>query len=486
MSTIPSSLTPQRGAPRPPVGTPPTSLLERARHSSTSSSQQLEARSPATTIAVLPSSLPDYHKAYMKGHPPPAQQLLTDKIPEDTPRSEAEQLATAKALKPHSKSQLNLQQAQHKPDSMTPLAPKKSKPTKWQFGIRSRNQPTEAMLAIYRALESMGGDWEIPIIRHPGGRGRHGESAPGSRSRSASDDDSYDSESDADPGDVDPRHERRSRRSIGLEVKRSKGAMQRRSDGLHNDWGYEVPEDPWVINARFRKDQMFPPHSVNPASSHSSRVDLMEGSASAAAEMARRRGSLVASTSAANSSTSLDKNDGGQGLNATTSADGSVSAASAEAERQASLANIPEPDESVYVYLTIQLYSIEKDFFLVDFKCAGYERLIKELVREIKTEIGGDPEEEVADLSEEGHQGLLAPHEEERGRLRYKEKSTVWKRLDDLGRTDFGDWDENKGEVRERTDEIPAGRYYKEKVATSPFPFLDVAGNLIIQLAEGN
>lgn len=482
--SIPSSLTPQRGAPRPPLGTPPASLVERARHGSSSSSQQLEARSPATTIAVLPSSLPDYHKAYMKGHPPPSQDPITDKIPADTPRSHEEQLATARALKPHSKSQLNLQQAHQKPESMTPIPSKRSKPTKWQFGIRSRNQPTEAMLAIYRALVSMGADWEIPNIRRPGGR-RHGESTPGSRSRSGSEYDSDDSESDADPGDVDPQHTR-SRRSIGLEVKGSRSGMRPRADGLHNDWGYEVPEDPWVINARFRKDQMFPPGLINPGSSHSSRVDLMEGNASAAAEMVRRRGSLVP-TSSGNSTTSLDKADGSKhATNAPGSADVSVTGASPENDRQAAHDNIPEPDESVYVYLTIQLYSIEKDFFLVDFKCAGYERLIKELVREIKTEVGEDPEEEVADLHAQEHQEYSHSPEDDRGRLLYKEKSTVWKRLDDLGKKDFGDWDEKRGEVRERTDEIPAGRYYKEKVATSPFPFLDVAGNLIIQLAEGN
>ena len=61
----------------------------------------------------------------------------------------------------------------------------------------------------------------------------------------------------------------------------------------------------------------------------------------------------------------------------------------------------------------------------------------------------------------------------------------VWKRLDELKEGDFDGWDESTGEVREREEAIPAGRYLREKVATSPFPFLDVAGGLIIHLAEG-
>jgi carbon catabolite-derepressing protein kinase len=49
-----------------------------------------------------------------------------------------------------------------------PSPPKKSR--KWQFGIRSRNQPYEAMLCLYKALAAQGGVWEIlpaePGMRH--------------------------------------------------------------------------------------------------------------------------------------------------------------------------------------------------------------------------------------------------------------------------------------------------------------------------------
>lgn len=34
--------------------------------------------------------------------------------------------------------------------------PKKSKPVRWQFGIRSRNQPFDALLCIHKALHRLG------------------------------------------------------------------------------------------------------------------------------------------------------------------------------------------------------------------------------------------------------------------------------------------------------------------------------------------
>ena len=44
---------------------------------------------------------------------------------------------------------------------MTPVPQKKTKPTKWQFGIRSRNQPLEAIGCIYRALQKLGAEWVV-------------------------------------------------------------------------------------------------------------------------------------------------------------------------------------------------------------------------------------------------------------------------------------------------------------------------------------
>jgi carbon catabolite-derepressing protein kinase len=75
--------------------------------------------------------------------------------------SSAEQAETARRLKPHSRSQQKLEEGNTKPAGMTPVPVKKTKPTKWQFGIRSRNQPLEAIGCIYRALSKLGAEWVV-------------------------------------------------------------------------------------------------------------------------------------------------------------------------------------------------------------------------------------------------------------------------------------------------------------------------------------
>lgn len=73
-----------------------------------------------------------------------------------------EQSARARSLKPHSRSIVDLEKLHLEPpeDYAQPRAPPK-RSRKWQFGIRSRNQPYEAMLCLYKALEAQGGVWEI-------------------------------------------------------------------------------------------------------------------------------------------------------------------------------------------------------------------------------------------------------------------------------------------------------------------------------------
>jgi len=129
----------------------------------------------------------------------------------------------------------------------------------------------------------------------------------------------------------------------------------------------------------------------------------------------------------------------------------------------------PEPDESVWVYLSIQLYSIDRDFFLVDFKSAGYERVVPRLVREIRMAS--------ANISVTGLQNETVHTED---------GDTEWRRLEDgeplPAEAENGS---THGLLREMEEDVGAGRAQVEKRATSPFPFLDVAGRLIIQLAEG-
>jgi carbon catabolite-derepressing protein kinase len=426
MAQSPPAFQPQIRVPadRPPPPSPMQSM-EHPRHNSTGSASIAEARSPASSIGILPSSLPEYHLAYMKGQVNkhvPSQQAEDKEAEFDHPRTKEEQEATAKRLKPHSKSSANMHRNMEKPEPMTSIPDKqakKTRPTKWQFGIRSRNTPAEAMLAIYKALRRMGAEWEVPKPKESGV-----ESGEGSPERDPAGDESPEySDSDPDAG-TDPEyatHEEQERRRQRRKEKRPQDSESRGRDrfGRWNDYGYTIPEDPWCLNARFMKDGMYPPGVAHPSSTHSSRVDL-------SAENARRRSSTVSSVAASATGSTENVSATGPPLSATNSLQNRL---------------WPRPDEKVWVYVTIQLYAIEKDFFLVDFKCAGYERLVRRFASEVND--GEEPE-----MLRKGSSG-----------------------------------EEGDGEDDDE-DLVGEGRYADEKDISSPFPFLDVASRLIIQLAE--
>lgn len=116
-----------------------------------------------TKIGILPSSLPAYHKDYMErekngtGHDPVTPAItINDELP--VTRTEVEKEEAARRLNPHSRSALRLDESSKRPQGMTPItAPvKKPKPVRWQFGIRSRNAPWEALLCIHKALNKLG------------------------------------------------------------------------------------------------------------------------------------------------------------------------------------------------------------------------------------------------------------------------------------------------------------------------------------------
>ncbi|KAK3678876.1 Protein kinase [Recurvomyces mirabilis] len=434
-------------SPRSPGMRPPPSPLgsnDHPRHGSNASSSIIDSRTAASSIAVLPTSLPDFHVAYMKGHgndltsTPPGDETTTNPDP-SRPRTKEEQEATARRLKPHSRSSANLHRGHHpeKPEPMTSLPDKhakKQKPTKWQFGIRSRNTPAEAMLAIYKALRKMGAVWEVMRPKEGGAAGS-GEGSPerpadGQESPEYSDSDP-DAGTDPEYADHEEQERRRSRRDEGG-TGSGEGKRGRERYGRWNDYGYSLPEDPWVIHARFKKHGMFPPGVQHPSSTHSSRVNLTGGE-----DEKRRRSSTVSSSgnvSLAGSSENIAAT-GPAPLSATNSLGFNPD-------------GWPAPDESVWVYVTIQLYSIEKDFFLVDFKCAGYERLVQRFAREVRGSSEGDA---------------------------------------DIVKADEGSYDEDVGTEDEDGEVlVGAGRTQEEKDISSPFPFLDVASRLIIQLAEAN
>lgn len=117
-------------------------------------------------IGVLPSSLPQYHRDFMEARRSGRNTTSTlsvthAEVDSPHPQTEAEKAETARRLNPHSRSQIKLDEASKRPAGMTPVPQKRMKPTKWQFGIRSRNQPLEAIGCIYRALQKLGAEWVL-------------------------------------------------------------------------------------------------------------------------------------------------------------------------------------------------------------------------------------------------------------------------------------------------------------------------------------
>lgn len=130
------------------------------------STDRSSVRPYVSKIGVLTSSLPIHHNAYMEakrsGKSLESTLSTTHSDTQDLPpQTQAQKDETARRLNPHSRSQLRIDEASKRPAGMTALPSRKAKPTKWQFGIRSRNQPLEAIGCIYRALQKLGAEWIV-------------------------------------------------------------------------------------------------------------------------------------------------------------------------------------------------------------------------------------------------------------------------------------------------------------------------------------
>ncbi|KAI1933307.1 Protein kinase [Ophidiomyces ophidiicola] len=322
------------------------------------------SRARASYVRILPTSLPYVHEQIMeqrtKERPARAGRELQGDAPVpatcietaeySAPSGELsleEQAATARALKPHSRSVVDLEKIQFDPPlkhTPTPTQPKRSR--KWQFGIRSRNLPYEAMLCLYKAIKAEGGVWEIQPA-------------------------------ESDSHDIDRALE------VTSEIP---GPLQRKYRDVPSE--YYIPRDLWFIRARLLKQGVLAPGSAS--STHSSRSDLEEF---------RRRVSLKGGV--------LQADDKASPANAGISTTSSISSYSATL------------NHGVWVFVDIQLYQLEQDNYMVDFKCDGYQNVVR--------------------IEGEGN-------------------SSEWSPISKRFRN-------------------------KDKEITSPYPFVDVASDLVAQLA---
>ncbi|KAF8458166.1 hypothetical protein BGX38DRAFT_1156170 [Terfezia claveryi] len=509
-------------------------------------------RSPNSSICILPTSLPEYHRDYMASGPRAAatttSMALTDcatpgpctpspvhgglsSLPisavssplQCTPSPLGPGISsggissgttypahrrTHGSLRPLATKSQQSTSGAGRPEPLTPLSNtqfqqqmmqrqqmthqpqeavvKKPKPTRWQFGIRSRNPPLEAVSCIYRALKKLGAEWVT-----------------------ADEDDEYSDEYDSDEysgsdghesqigredtnygGDEgSPRITRARGRSPGSGGDEKDGEIgdrrkRRRSRGDGEKERIVPPQDPWVIHCRWRKDGMVPVKNEN--------------------------GSFGHQQSAASSLASTPK-DGG-----------SMSTGSS---RRASTATGVTEDwtESVYVHMEIQLYKLENNFYLVDFKCAGYERVFDD-EDDYSSDSGSGDEYEFDDgIPEEGY----VPEDEDEPMITTAgEKRVLGAVNPDLneGGGEIGNTSDGQGGSKKKVgfvdgdgdgetlggrsrrgsdnghphhhhhhhhsgDDGMSGRGRKpqeDKDVTSPFPFLDMATKLIIQLAEAD
>ncbi|PGH14950.1 CAMK/CAMKL/AMPK protein kinase [Polytolypa hystricis UAMH7299] len=348
---------------------------------STSSQSQLPAtlevkEERISHVRILPTSLPYVHEQIMdQREREQALRAEQSQLTEDDgtrseyadqddetgkERSPEQQEATAKSLKPHSRSIVDLEKLRLEPPqglAQIPSHPRRSR--KWQFGIRSRNHPYEAMLCLYKALQAQGGVWEIQPAESDS--------------------------SDSDPGKLP---------HVTSEIPK---ALQNKYPDLPSD--YYIPKDLWFIRARLLKEGVFAPGPTS--STHSSRSDLAEH---------RRRVSLKGGV--------LYPDD--KSAAASLADNPSIAGPPSSVATSVSTSHFGPVSYGVWVFIDIQLYQLEVNNYMVDFKCDGYQNVIR------------------------------AEHGD-------------------------GDWRPVSKRIRN-----------KEKEVTSPYPFLDVASDLVAQLAIAN
>lgn len=385
-----------------------------------------------SSIAILPSSLPEYHRAYMKKFEESRAKETEsgDEQPEGQLReqTEEEQASTAKNLKPQSRSQLNADKANAKPESLTPLPSKKPRQLRWQFGIRSRNPPLDAMLCLYRALAKSGAEWEEPNTDEDS---YHGSIDVGDNMTEAQWS-GEGSNSDAKSERPNPVRATNHPQQVYSEVGPYEHAIESSSGSTDSD-DFNIPEDPWIIRCRWLKEGLGPAGSLANSSNRSSKGNL------AAIESAMR---------AAGEAAGNQTNDGGN-----TNPTGPHSASG-------SMTAVGDINDKIYVYADVQLYQIERDFYMVDFKCAGYERVV-----EVAVDVDTSSEEAAGaegGAMDSGQTGKTTSGNQQPSREGDKKSRRKVKRR--LGR-------------RFRPE---------EKKVSSPFPFLGIASKLIIALAEGD
>ncbi|KAI5860297.1 Pkinase-domain-containing protein [Durotheca rogersii] len=241
------------------------SPLADSTRSTTSTITSSSPRGYVSHVGILPTSLPPLHKKYLERHNAGEEPLDVQPMPDVLqPRTPAEQQEAARRLKPHSKSALRLDDSQFHPQTMTPVTPRRSKQVRWQFGIRSRNAPFEALLCIYKSLSKLGATWVLDedYEKVHGSGADHPDPFTDKISRAREEGNPYESLS---PDEIDP-------------------------ETFDPIKYYKLPADPWHIVCRWKKDDI---RKTSVASGHATADSVSDDSMFVYSVMDRRKQDFV-------------------------------------------------------------------------------------------------------------------------------------------------------------------------------------------------
>jgi carbon catabolite-derepressing protein kinase len=323
----------------------------------------MDEKARVSNVRILSTSLPWVHqelmnelarkkKAIEEGRTLPQVEEdaaeLSPTATDDQPKNQtAEQQAEiSRRLRPHSRSTTNLEKmdSSSKPQGMTPMPAKKPRQTKWQFGIRSRNQPYEAMACLYKALEKQNATWRIiPQKIRKDSEVPEDEGRSASNSRTHHNKKTSGASNEATPNGISTRSSLNSTASSTIPEQRLNCDPNLPPD-------YYIPNDVWFIEARILKSGMYPPGPIPSGSTHSSNANLSDPDARS--KHLSGLTEITPATDAANT--------------------GPASSPSMTRSPR------PDPNHGVWVHIAIQLYTVESNNYMVDFKCDGYQNVIRD------------------------------------------------------------------------------------------------------------